>query len=156
MSQHCFISGVVSPLMIRVETPAQLTSYLGVSVCMTVYSVGTCDGMLLLLVTSVLASLLGPALARLSITAATPSGSLFRAGEGMVLECSTNLPWFLCIWDTPRESPFVASLLLPSTCQYFTHKYILPFMTKMVFKRIVRLDCKNEAQKQKVTNFIAN
>ena len=39
--------------MIRVETPAQLTSYLGVSVCMTVYSVGTCDGMLLLLVTSV-------------------------------------------------------------------------------------------------------
>ena len=93
--------------MIRVETPAQLTSYLGVSVCMTVYSVGTCDVMLLLLVTSVLASLLGPALARLSITAATPSGSLFRAGEGMVLECSTNLPWFLCIWDTPRESPFV-------------------------------------------------
>ena len=108
--------------MIRVETPAQLTSYLGVSVCMTVYSVGTCDGMLLLLVTSVLASLLGPALARLSITAATPSGSLFRAGEGMVLECSTNLPWFLCIWDTPRESPLVASLLLPSTFQYFKHR----------------------------------
>ena len=110
--------------MIRVETPAQLTSYLGVSVCMTVYSVGTCDRMLLLLVTSVLASLLGPALARLSITAATPSGSLFRAGEGMVLECSTNLPWFLCIWDTPRESPFVASLLLPSAIQYFQHRNI--------------------------------
>ena len=126
--------------MIRVETPAQLTSYLGVSVCMTVYSVGTCDGMLLLLVTSVLASLLGPALARLSITAATPSGSLFRAGEGMVLECSTNLPWFLCIWDTPRESPFVASLLLPSNFQYFNHRsFFVPFMTKMVFKRFVIL-----------------
>ena len=121
--------------MIRVETPAQLTSYLGVSVCMTVYSVGTCDGMLLLLVTSVLASLLGPALARLSITAATPSGSLFRAGEGMVLECSTNLPWFLCIWDTPRESPFLTHL-----CCYQVLFSILTLMTKMVFKRIWKLE----------------
>ena len=87
--------------------------------------------MLLLLVTSVLASLLGPALARLSITAATPSGSLFRAGEGMVLECSTNLPWFLCIWDTPRESSFdVSCRLMVNIRIQFSN-----FVTKLAFKR---------------------
>ena len=42
-------------------------------------------------------------LARLSITSATPSGTIFRSGESMRLECSTNNPWFLCIWETPRK-----------------------------------------------------
>ena len=47
--------------------------------------------------------LVSGSLARLSITSATPSGSIFRSGENMRLECSTNNPWFLCIWETPRK-----------------------------------------------------
>ena len=51
-----------------------------------------------------LVCLVSGSLARLSITSATPSGSIFRSGESMRLECSTNNPWFLCIWETPRKN----------------------------------------------------
>ena len=50
-----------------------------------------------------LVCLVSGSLARLSITSATPSGTIFRTGESMRLECSTNNPWFLCIWETPRK-----------------------------------------------------
>ena len=39
--------------------------------------------------------------AKLSITSATPSGTIFKSGESMQLQCSSNNPWFLCIWETP-------------------------------------------------------
>ena len=50
-----------------------------------------------------LVCLVSGSLARLSITSATASGTIFRSGESMRLECSTNNPWFLCIWETPRK-----------------------------------------------------
>ena len=42
-------------------------------------------------------------LARLSILSSTPSGTVFRSGESLQLECTSNLPWFLCIWETPGD-----------------------------------------------------
>ena len=38
---------------------------------------------------------------RLAITDSTQSGTIFKSGESFELQCTSNIPWFLCIWDTP-------------------------------------------------------
>jgi len=39
---------------------------------------------------------------RLSITDSSQSGQIFKSGENMVLQCTSNIPWFLCVWKTSR------------------------------------------------------
>merc|ERR1712130_1087329 len=37
----------------------------------------------------------------IQVTSSTGTGSVMKSGETFELSCSSNQPWFLCIWEGP-------------------------------------------------------